>query len=404
MLRSIKYGMSGAVLAGLIAAPVVAWGSADKTVHLVVDGKAQNVSTSASDVSEVLANRRLQLGAHDIVAPDVSSKVHSGMTIVLRHGHLLHLDVDGHRKDVWTTATTVSQALAQLGYTSADFVSVSRSRRLPLTPTGIAIRTPRPVTVVHDGSSERVSTTDVTVGQLLRDIKVTVGPKDTLSAPASSTLSAGQVVTVTRSGERTITRTVLVHYAVTNVADPSMAAGTSKKVTSGRDGSMKVTYAAAEKNGKLVATTELASTMVRKPQAEVVRIGTHTASTADAAGSMTMTVEPQPGSAKAIAAGAGTVEVQLGRGPVLLPRPDVDARERLAHRRRQPERGLRHPAGAARQQDGRLRLGLADQRHHPDHVGPALHQVALPLAVRGVVVVAGAQLVLIPAGPMTPDV
>ena len=204
----------------------------------------------------MLAHRHLQLGAHDIVAPDVTSKVHSGMTIVLRHGHLLHLDVDGHRKDVWTTATTVSQALGQLGYTSADFVSVSRSRRLPLSPTGIAIRTPRTVTVVHDGSTERVSTTDVTVGQLLRDIKVTVGSKDTLSAPQGSTLSAGQVVTVTRSGERTVTRTVLVHYVVTRVADPSMAAGTSKKVTSGRDGSMKVTYAAATKHGKLVATQE----------------------------------------------------------------------------------------------------------------------------------------------------
>ena len=55
MLRSIKYGLYGAVLAGLVAAPVVAWGSVDKTVHLV--GRRQGrrrVSTSASDVSEVL--------------------------------------------------------------------------------------------------------------------------------------------------------------------------------------------------------------------------------------------------------------------------------------------------------------------------------------------------------------
>ena len=300
MLRSIKYGLYGAVLAGLVAAPV-AWGAVDKTVHLVVDGKSERVSTSASDVSGVLANRHLQLGAHDLVAPNVQSKVHSGMTIVLRHGRLLRLDVDGKRKDVWTTAATVSQALAQLGYTSTDFVSVSRSRRLPLSPTGIAIRTPRSVTVVHDGSSERVSTTDVTVGQLLRDIKVTVGPKDTLSAPQGSTLAAGQVVTLTRSGERTVTRTVLVHYPVTQVADPAMAAGTTKTVAHGKDGSMKITYAATSKNGKLVAGLKLASTMVRKPQAEVVRIGTHTASTADAAGSMTMTTQPQPGSAKAIA-------------------------------------------------------------------------------------------------------
>ena len=37
MLRSIKYGVNGAVLAGLVAAPVL-WTSVDKTVQLVVDG------------------------------------------------------------------------------------------------------------------------------------------------------------------------------------------------------------------------------------------------------------------------------------------------------------------------------------------------------------------------------
>ena len=38
------------------------------------------------------------------------------------------------------------------------------------------------------------------------------------------------------------------------------------------------------------------------------------------------------------------------------------------------ERRVRHPAGAAGQQDGQRGSGLADQPGHPDQVGPRLHQ------------------------------
>ena len=46
---------------------------------------------------------------------------------MLNRGRLLHLVVDGQKKDVWTTAPTVAAALSQLGYTTADFVSMAVS-------------------------------------------------------------------------------------------------------------------------------------------------------------------------------------------------------------------------------------------------------------------------------------
>ena len=61
MLRSVKYGLHGAVLAGLVALPVV-WNSVDKTVDLVVDGRAQSIHTTADRVGEVLADAGLRVG------------------------------------------------------------------------------------------------------------------------------------------------------------------------------------------------------------------------------------------------------------------------------------------------------------------------------------------------------
>ena len=75
--------------------------------------------------------------------------------------------------------------------------------------------------------------------------------------------------------------------------------------------------------------------------------------------------------------------VRLLLRPVRLPGLAVGGRERLARRRRQPDLlGLRHPAGAARLQDGLGRPRLGDQPGHPDHVGPRLHPGPLRLALR----------------------
>ncbi len=76
-----------------------------------------------------------------------------------------------------------------------------------------------------------------------------------------------------------------------------------------------------------------------------------------------------------------------------------NVRERVAHRRRQPELlGVRHPAGAARLQDGLGRPRLGDQPGHPDPLGPGLHPGPLRHALRRLELQAGPQLVLIHAG------
>ena len=120
-------------------------------------GSAQTVQTTAQQRRRGRSRSAgFRVDAHDLLAPAASASVKDGARIVLRRGRLLHLDVDGTRTDVWTTAPTVAEALAQLGYSTGDFVSVSRARRLPLGATDLAIRTPRLVTVIHDGRHEQV--------------------------------------------------------------------------------------------------------------------------------------------------------------------------------------------------------------------------------------------------------
>jgi uncharacterized protein YabE (DUF348 family) len=297
----MKYGLYGAVVAGLIAAPA-AWKSADKTVHLVVDGRMHTYRTTAQSVGQVLRGHGYRVTSHDLLAPATSTHITDGMRIVLRRGRLLELNVDGKSTQVWTTAATVDEALAQLGYSTSDFVSVSRARRLPLGVTDIAIRTPRFVTVVHDGKRNEVTTTDATVGELLNDLAISVGPADRISPSISSPLHAGETVRLQRVDRKLVTHTESVPFPTQRRNDASLPSGTTKIVRAGQEGKIRITYAIVYVDGAVVGRTRLKTVTLAQPVPRIEKVGTKQVVTEASAGSSVPSEPaPSPGSAKAIA-------------------------------------------------------------------------------------------------------
>ncbi|MGI8760305.1 MAG: ubiquitin-like domain-containing protein [Jatrophihabitantaceae bacterium] len=322
MLRSVKYGLYGAVLAGLVGG-TVAWTSVDKTVTLVVDGQASSIHTTASDVGAVLTGAGYHDGAHDLLAPSAQHAVHDGSRIVYQRGRLLSLDVNGVRKQVWTTAPTVAAALAQLGYSTADFTSVSRSARLPLGVTDIAVRTPKLVTVVHDGKSEQVSTTDATVGQLLSDLGIVVGKDDRLSPAATTPLSENAKITVTRVRKGTVTASAVLPFPTRTASDPNLDSGQTVIVTPGADGLARITYAVVYVDGKMIGKTKIKTVVVRDPVTQVKHIGTRTPPPPAS----------PPASSGAPSAGSGSGSGSGGSGPPVAPgSAQAIARQLLAAR------------------------------------------------------------------------
>ena len=316
MLRSVKYGLHGAVLAGLVSLPAL-WNSVDKTIELVVDGHPQSVQTTADRVGQVVSDAGYVVTSHDLLAPAATSHIENGGVIVLRRGRLLHLDVDGVRTDVWTTARTVAAALEQLGYSSQDFISVSRDRRLPLAPTDIAIRTPRSITIVHDGVRQQVTTTDTTVGRVLGDLGITLGKRDRISVSMDARVRGGETVTVQRVSKRLVTKVKRLPFKTVRHTDSSMQLGTTKLVRRGTDGRAKVTYSLVYVDGKLVGRTRIKTVTVAQPKAQILAVGSakrrtfasaapsapsaSSAPSSPRAPSAPSAPAPSPGTAKAIA-------------------------------------------------------------------------------------------------------
>jgi uncharacterized protein YabE (DUF348 family) len=277
MRRSVKYGVYGAVLAAAVVGGTAAFASADdqgKSITLVVDGNSSKIQTAAATVGSVLDGAGYHVSSHDIVAPAASSNVKNNETIVLKRGRLLRLTIDGATTQVWTTAPTVAQALADLGYSQQNFVSVSRSKRLPIGATSIAMRTPKKITLSHDGQTRSVYTTDVTVGDMLKTVGVKLGSQDYVRPNHTTPVKAGLAVVVHRvtTKEQTVKQTI--GYGVVKHSDSSMYEGDSDVVTNGVPGSQSVTYKVVYDNGKVTGRTVLSTHVLSQPKAQVENYGT----------------------------------------------------------------------------------------------------------------------------------
>lgn len=275
MRRSVKYGLYGAVLAGLIGG-TAAWANtpSSDSVTLVVDGQSKKINTTASDVQGALKSVGLKVGPHDLVAPSANSKINDGSTIVLKRGRLLHLNVDGQRKDVWTTAPTVAQALADLGYSTSDYVSVSRSSRLALGATSLELRAPKQVTLVRNHKTRKLVTTDATVAGLLKDLGITVGKYDQVTPGLTTRIANGQKIVMHRVTVKRVTTRESVDFPVTKRQDSSMYTDQMTVITPGVPGSARVTYRIVYIDGVEARRKVIARTVLVAPTAQVEKVGT----------------------------------------------------------------------------------------------------------------------------------
>jgi resuscitation-promoting factor RpfB len=272
--RNAKLGLYGLVLAGLLGGSASWATQSGKIVDLRIDGQDRRVHTSAADVRGVLDAAHVAVGQHDLIAPDLGSKVANGAAIVVRRGHLLHLMVNGVSREVWVNADSVDEALNQLGYGSQNLVSVSRSKRLDASALSLSITSPKLVTFKVDGKSVPVSTFGPTLRQALAQAHLKLGANDVISPKVTSPVSDRQVVTIQRVVLKYKVVQLEVSYPTTRRNDPNRSAGSSTLVTAGRNGLDQVTYQLRYVDGKLVSKVRYSSKTLRRPVTQVTRVGT----------------------------------------------------------------------------------------------------------------------------------
>ncbi len=274
MSRSLKSLICALVLLGLVGGSA-AYFAAHKSLTLTVDGQAREVSTYAGTVGEVLEEEGLQTQSHDVVLPDVASAVADGDTLVLNRARPLSLTVDGVEREVYVTALSVDEALAQLGYRTEDLVvSASRSERLPLDGMALSITTPKDITLVVDGQQRVVTTTAATAGDLLAEQGVALGATDRTSMYLDQALLARMRLQVYRVQVSEVAVPTPVDYATVETKDPNAFKGDDTVTQEGVEGEQVTTYRVTVTDGVESGRVQLATTVTRAPVDELVTVGT----------------------------------------------------------------------------------------------------------------------------------
>jgi len=276
-LTPLKLGIYAFVLV-ILAGGSLAWAGMQKDITLRIDGEPRHVGTYAATVGRMLDQEHITVGEHDSLAPGRDAALKDGTEVVVRRGRLLSLTVDGQTRQVWVTATSVAEALDQIGYRQGGLVlSADRSARLPVDGFTLTIRTPKTVTLVVDGKSRSLTTTAATVKDALTQQGLTLARDDRMSVATGAPVTDGMTIVMVRVRYRTVIRNVPLPPPVLRRSDPNLTKGTQVVDKPGRAGLQRITYLVVYISGRESGRTTQRTQVVTAAQPRVVRIGTKVA-------------------------------------------------------------------------------------------------------------------------------
>ncbi len=267
--------MQGTVLLGLVGA-AGAYVGFEKTVHLTVDGQERTLHTFDGKVADVLKAQGIVTDAHDQVAPAPGDALVDGEQISVRYGRQLDVSVDGKDQQIWSTATTVDEAMGDLGVRGGanPYLSVNRDQPIGRQGLSFSIRTERHVNILVDGRSVPLDTTAPTVAQALTQAGVTLAGQDTAKPDLATFPADGENITVERITGTQETKQIPIDFSTTQQSDPSSYVGSQSTVSEGVPGVQEVVYAYQTINGVKQAPKIVSKTVTKQPVNAVVKVGT----------------------------------------------------------------------------------------------------------------------------------
>jgi uncharacterized protein YabE (DUF348 family)/3D (Asp-Asp-Asp) domain-containing protein len=104
---------------------VLLYGTATKSVSVVVNGQENIVQTKQWVLQRLLDEQAIKIGEHDHVSASLTEKLKGGETFYIDHATPIQLTADGQTSTVYTTARTVESALGDLHIALGELDRVS---------------------------------------------------------------------------------------------------------------------------------------------------------------------------------------------------------------------------------------------------------------------------------------
>jgi len=151
---------------------------------------------------------------------------------------------------------------------------LSTSTTSPTSAADVRASLPKQITVKHDTRRTTFLTTASTVGEVLREADIDLGPHDLVDSSGRTPLVDGTVITVTRVGITHVTVGYAIPYRVVSRHDATLYAGVTKTLRRGRVGRGVATYRVVRHDGVVVRRTLVERQTRTSPRPAIRLVGT----------------------------------------------------------------------------------------------------------------------------------
>ncbi|HEY6649186.1 MAG TPA: transglycosylase family protein [Mycobacterium sp.] len=248
--------------------------AAHKTVKLAVDGAQMTVATMKSRVIDVVKENGFDVGDRDDLYPAANEQVHQSDSIVLRRSRPLQISLDGENsRQVWTTASTVDEALAQLKMTDKAPAAASRGSRVPLAGMSLPVVSAKTVQLNDAGVPRTIHLAAPNVAGLLDAAGVPLKQNDNVVPPAWSPVVDNMQIQVTRIRIDKVTQRLPLPPNNQQIPDVTMNMSRQVVDDPGAPGTQDVTFAVSTVNGVETGRLPVANVVITPARDGVLRIG-----------------------------------------------------------------------------------------------------------------------------------
>lgn len=246
-----------------------------KTLTLTVDGNVMRVTTMKSHVIDVVKENGFAVDERDDLYPAAGAQVHNADNIVLRRSRPLQISLDGQQsRQVWTTASTVDEALAQLAMTDTAPAAASRASRVPLSGMALPVVSAKTVQINDGGAVRTVHLPAPNVAGLLNAAGAPLLDSDQVVPNATAPIVEGMQIQVTRNRIQRVTERIPLPPPSRRIEDPDLNRSRQIVEDPGSPGVQDVTFAVATVNGVETGRLPVANVVVTPAREAVVRVGT----------------------------------------------------------------------------------------------------------------------------------
>lgn len=288
LFRKLLLGITGigfsfvvlGLVLGFIPPPKHALADSSRIISFYYDGQKKVVTSDAATVGEALSQSGIALAEGDSVEPKADTKIPVGFFNVNVYRSRPVVVEDGQTDKTIRTSSQSPRLIAEAaGFAvypedAYQVSTIDDVANLGVVGQKIVIDRATPLVLESDGQRYVVRTQSKTVGALLDERDVALGPQDTTEPARSTGVTPNMTVKINRVKIATIKQSDQIPFATQTIKDSALIAGDTKVQAEGANGEKSSTYRVNYQNGIERHRVLLDQEIVRQPVTKVVRVGT----------------------------------------------------------------------------------------------------------------------------------